>query len=70
MKRKLRRNLPRRGSVCMAINESILNKIEKLEITEEEKELLRELLQYQEHAGYQYKNQYMEIIKGYLESKK
>lgn len=54
----------------MAINESILNKIEKLEITEEEKGLLRELLQYQEHAGYQYKNQYMEIIKGYLESKK
>lgn len=54
----------------MAINESILNKIEELEITEEEKQLLRELLQYQEHAGYQYKNQYMEIISKYLGSEK
>ena len=52
----------------MAINESILSKIKELEIAEEEKHLLRELLEYQEHANYQYTKQYTVIINKYLES--
>ena len=52
----------------MAINESILQKIDELDITEKEKQLLKDLLKYQEHAGYQYTNQYTDIIKLYLGS--
>lgn len=50
----------------MAINESILQKIDELDITEQEKQLLKDLLKYQEHAGHQYTNQYTEIINRYL----
>lgn len=54
----------------MAISESILNKINELSITDEEKQLLKDLLKYQERGNRQYTNEYMEYIKKYLENKK
>ena len=54
----------------MAINESILEKISDLKLTEQEKQLLKDLLKYQEHAGYQYTKKYTEFINRYLENKK
>lgn len=54
----------------MAINESILGKIDELKIKKSEKKLLIDLLEQQEHGGRQYTKQYMEIINKYLESKK
>ena len=52
----------------MAINDSILEKIDELDITEQDKQLLKDLLKYQEHAGYQYTKQYTDIINRYLGS--
>ena len=54
----------------MAISETILNKIDELRISEEEKDLLKKLLRYQERGNRQYTNEYMEYIKKYLENKK
>lgn len=70
MKHKCVRYLQRKESIYMAINESILGKIDELKIKKSEKKLLIDLLEQQEHGGRQYTKQYMEIINKYLESKK
>lgn len=54
----------------MVINESIRSKIEELSIGEEEKKLLKDILECQEHSGRQYSKQYTEIINDYLEKKR
>lgn len=54
----------------MAINKTIMTKINELPIEMDDKRLLKDLLIYQEHASRQYSKQYMEIIKEYLEKKK
>ena len=54
----------------MAINKSILSKIEDLKIGKDEKQLLVRLLEFQEHGGYQYTKKYTDIINEYLEKKK
>ena len=50
----------------MAINESILNKIDDLKIKKQEKQLLKDILVQQEHGS----KQYTAIINDYLEKKK
>ena len=54
----------------MAINKTILEHIEALEISKQEKQLLKELLEQQERGSRQYTKQYTEIIKEYLERQK
>lgn len=54
----------------MAINESILNKIDKLEIQKQDKQLLKDILAQQEHGAKQYTKQYMTVIDDYLEKKR
>lgn len=54
----------------MAINESILNKIDDLKIKKQEKQLLKDILAQQEHGSKQYSKQYTAIINDYLEKKK
>lgn len=54
----------------MAINESILNKIDELKIQKKEKQLLKDILSQQEHGSKQYTKQYTMIINDYLEKKK
>ncbi len=54
----------------MAVNKSILQHIEELQISQQEKQLLLKLLEQQEHGSRQYTRQYTEIIKEYLESEK
>ncbi len=54
----------------MAISEAITTKIDELSIEKDDKKLLKDLLAYQEHSSRQYKKQYREIIKEYLEKKK
>lgn len=54
----------------MAISEKILSKINELDIKEDEKKLLKEILAYQEHGSKQYTKQYTAIINEYLEKQK
>ena len=53
----------------MAINKIILKKIDDLKIDKDEKQLLIDLLNYQERGAWQYKKQYEEIVSKYLEKK-
>ena len=54
----------------MAINESILNKIDDVKIKKQEKQLLKDILVQQEHGSKQYSKQDTAIINDYLEKKK
>ncbi len=56
----------------MAINESILKKIDERDLKESEKQLLRDVLTMQEHEARQkqYQKQYKSLVSEYLEKEK